>query len=152
MVDFIRLPTEPDMVPLGARLVAAVSVALELLDGQAAGPSVADLDELKAQLGRRIDDSQVSSALIQIIETDLPTLGIVPGHPDNAVSAALARRAQPASAPAAVAAPPAVVPTAVARPTLLVPQPLRMPEVRWRTRQVPALPDAGLLPYVPPER
>lgn len=137
LVDFIRLPTEPDLVPMGARIVLAVIEALALLEKRSlaqegrdetldAAPSEAFLTELRA----RVADTALSGALSQVIEMDLPALGIEPGQLDT-----------PPAAPPAPPAPACML--------LLSPLPLAMPEVAWQTEPDASITDEGLLPYTP---
>lgn len=69
-VDFMRLPTEADVAPMGARIVDAVATAVDLIDG---GLADAALTARLQQLGT---DSMITGALIQSLETDLPALSI----------------------------------------------------------------------------
>lgn len=170
MVDFMRLPTEPDMVPMGARIVDAVGFALELLDRGVSG------DELTDELRKRTGDHELTMALSQIAETDLQTLGIMAGQPETAATAQPLRDERPAvpapattapsistppPSPAALAdsartpkhIPPVILPTPPAAPTLLLlaPRPPRMPDVAWKTAPVADFSLDGLEAYVPTE-
>lgn len=179
MVDFMRLPTEPDMVPMGARIVDAVIIALELLERGVSG------DDLTAELRKRTGDHELTMALTQIAETDLQALGIEGGIPevaaaalpdaaDRAVPPPVAAPAAPAVSapvPAAPAAPepapatlansartpkhipPVTLPTPPASPTLLLlaPRPPRMPEVAWKTAPIASFSMDGLESYAPAE-
>lgn len=119
MVDFMRLPTEPDMVPMGARIVDAVGFALELLDRGVTG------DELTDELRKRTGDHELTMALSQIAETDLQTLGIVAGQVETAGSAQPLKEERP-KAPAAPAASATSIPPAApapAAPSVATPEP-----------------------------
>lgn len=134
LVDFIRLPTEPDLAPMGARIVDGVTAALELSDE---GFDAADVG---AKLRLRGCDASIVSALMQTMETDLQALGITPGRPEPIPGA-------PAS-PSATTAPPR---PKSSPPSLFIgtPRPPLMPDVRWKTTVVASLSDEGLLPYTP---
>lgn len=168
LVDFIRLPTEPDLVPMGARIVLAVIEALALLEKQApaqqgrdetleAAPSEAFLTELRA----RVADTALSGALSQVIELDLPALGIEPGRlevpPPAEASYKVADKAAPASLlpaepPAPPSAEPPAPPSAPPGILLLSPLPVSMPGVAWQTGPDASITDEGLLPYTPQDR
>lgn len=133
-VDFIRLPTEPDLAPMGARIVDAVTAALELADEGFDGADVG------AKLRLRGCDSSIVSALMQTMETDLQALGITPGRPEPIPGA-------PAS-PSATTAPPR--PKTASLVFVGTPRPPVMPDVRWKTTVLATLSDEGLAPYTPP--
>ncbi len=148
LVDFIRLPSEPDLLPMGARIVEAATIALELYSEEHSLIS----EELTAKLRQRAGDNEVTAALLQVIETDLAALGIAPGQPEAAAGskgpAEQARPdilAMPAIQEAATPdkAPPATPPMIL----LLAPLPPQMPDVSWQTMPIAALPEDCLQPY-----
>ncbi|HNN93969.1 MAG TPA: hypothetical protein PKI03_16945, partial [Pseudomonadota bacterium] len=69
-VDFMRLPTEPDLIPMGTRIVHAATTAVDLIDS-----GLTD-EALTARVQSLIADSMIAGALIGSLQTDLPALGI----------------------------------------------------------------------------
>ncbi len=69
-VDFMRLPSEPDLVPMGTRIVQAATVAVDLIDS-----GLTD-DALITRVQSMIADTMIAGALIGSLQTDLPALGI----------------------------------------------------------------------------
>jgi hypothetical protein len=69
-VDFMLLPTEPDMVPMGTRIVLAATTTVDLIDS-----GLTD-DALVSRVRSMIADSMIAGALIGSLQTDLPALGI----------------------------------------------------------------------------
>jgi hypothetical protein len=133
-VDFIRMPTEPDLLPMGVRIVDAVTAALELADE---GFETADIG---AKLRLRGCDASIVTALMAALETDLQALGLTPGRPEPLPGGA--------ASPSAVTAPPRS--RAPAKALFVgVPRPPLMPDVSWKTTVVSSLSDEGFLPYAP---
>ena len=69
-VDFMHLPTEPDLVPMGTRIVQAATTAIDLIDS-----GLVD-EELTQRVQKEIRDSMIAGALVACLQTDLPALGI----------------------------------------------------------------------------
>lgn len=69
-VDFMHLPTEPDLVPMGTRIVLAASTAVDLID------SGLTEEALISRVQSLIADTMIAGALIGSLQTDLPALGI----------------------------------------------------------------------------
>lgn len=69
-VDFMRLPSEPDLIPMGTRIVQAATTAVDLIDSGLEG------EALTARVQSLIADSMIAGALIGSLQTDLPALGI----------------------------------------------------------------------------
>lgn len=69
-VDFMHLPTEPDLVPMGTRIVQAAATAIDLIDS-----GLVD-EDLTQRVQKEIRDSMIAGALVACLQTDLPALGI----------------------------------------------------------------------------
>lgn len=69
-VDFMHLPTEPDLIPMGTRIVQAATTAVDLIDS-----GLTD-EALTSRVQQLISDSMIAGALIGCLQTDLPALGI----------------------------------------------------------------------------
>jgi hypothetical protein len=147
LVDFIRLPTEPDLVPMGPRIVSALVGALDLIEKSADPTS----EELPAALRAELGDNEVTTALTQIIETDLQALGIAADKPEAEPIQAPTATVKPAQAPQpAPAAAPEPPPTPAPSVHFLSPKPPVMPGVRWRTGLAASMSAEGLEPYTLP--
>lgn len=70
-VDFMHLPTEPDLIPMGTRIVQAATTAIDLID------SGLNDEALTTRVQRLIGDSMIAGALIACLQNDLQALGIV---------------------------------------------------------------------------
>jgi len=80
-VDFMHLPTEPDLIPMGTRIVQAAAIAVDLIDS-----GLSD-DALTRRVQALVSDSMIAGALIGCLQTDLPALGIDREAPAAAPSA-----------------------------------------------------------------
>jgi hypothetical protein len=165
LVDFIRLPTEPDIVPMGARIVEAVVTTLDLYDKERAAAPQADMAQLSEALRLRLRESEVSSALVQILENDLSALGIEPeppaqrtpqqaegpsdATPSDSASQHFGGKPESEDEPAEGAEPKKSDAPAPRGVVFALPRPPIMPDVRWRTGAAVSLSAEGLLPYEP---